>query len=66
MFQPNIRSSSGLHQTKSLVLCVYWDPSIFDSHKNTYNLVSNYFWLDKMRNIHLSDKRMLRILSSQK
>jgi len=30
MFQPNIRSSSGLLQTKSLVLCVYWDPNMFD------------------------------------
>jgi len=28
MFRPNIRSSSGLRQTKSMVLCVYWDPNI--------------------------------------
>jgi len=35
MFRPNIRSSSGLRQTKSLVLCVYWDPNMFDTRKNT-------------------------------
>jgi len=40
MFRPNSRSSSGLRQTKSLVLCVYWDPYMFDSSKNTQNLVS--------------------------
>ena len=53
MFRPNIRSSSGLRQTKSLVLCVYWDPNMFDSRKNTENLVSIYFWLVKMRSLHL-------------
>jgi len=53
MFRPNIRSSSGLWQTKSLVLCVYWDRNMFDSRKNTKNLVSIYFWLDKMRSLHL-------------
>jgi hypothetical protein len=37
MFRPIIRSSSGLRQTKSLVLCVYWDPNMFDSRKNTQN-----------------------------
>jgi len=42
MFRPNIRSSSGIRQTKSLVLCVYWDPSMFDSRNNTQNLVSKY------------------------
>ena len=35
MFRPNLRSSSGLWQTKSLVLRVYLDPNIFDSRKNT-------------------------------
>jgi len=36
MFRPNIRPSSGLRQSKSLLLCVYWDPNMFDSRKNTY------------------------------
>jgi len=40
MFRPNIRSSSGLRQTKPLVLCVYWDPNMFNSRKNTQNLES--------------------------
>jgi hypothetical protein len=53
MFRPNISSSSGLRQTKTLVLCVYWDPNMFDSLRNTYNLVSISFWLDKMRSLHL-------------
>ena len=53
MFRPNIRSSSGLQQTKSLVLRVYWDRNMFDSRKNTKNLVSIYFWLDKMCSLHL-------------
>ena len=35
MFRPNIRSSSGLRQTNSSVLCVYWDPNMYDSRKNT-------------------------------
>jgi len=30
MFRPNIRSYSGLRQTVSLVLGVYWDPIMFD------------------------------------
>ena len=53
MFRPNIRSSSGLRQTKSLVLCVYWDPNMFNSRKNIENMASIYFWLDKMRSLHL-------------
>ena len=28
MFRPQIRSFSGLRQTKSLELCVYWDPNM--------------------------------------
>jgi len=53
MFRRNIRPSSGLRQTKALVLCVYWNPNVFDSRKNIQNLVSVYFWPDKMRNLHL-------------
>jgi len=45
MFRPNIRSSSGLRQTKSFVLCVYWDPNMFDSRKNTSNFVSIFGWI---------------------
>jgi len=62
MFRPNIRSSPGLRQTKSLVLCVYWNPNtqMFDSRKNTQNLVSIYFWLDKMRSL---PTHVLNILS---
>ena len=32
MFRPNIRSSLGLRQTKSLVLCVYWDRQVYVIH----------------------------------
>ena len=45
MFRPYIRSSSGLRQTKSLVLCVYWDHNMFDNRKNTQNLVSIFGWI---------------------
>jgi len=54
MFRPNLRSSSGLRQTKSLVLRIYWDPNMFHGRKNKQNLVSIYFMLDKMRNIYFS------------
>jgi len=40
MFRPNIRSSSGLRQTKSLLLSVHWDNNMSDSRKSTQNLVS--------------------------
>jgi len=39
MFQLNIRSSLGLRQTKSLLLCVYWDPDMFDNRKNIYTYI---------------------------